>query len=230
MAKTVKILLVIFLLFSILATFFIITFQFPFDIMAVKNDTYYVTASNGERFKVLYRLYNFPDESYSLDICDKFNNKTYLFGGDGCGTKDVNIEYLLTDNDIDYYKANIEYWRIDKMHKEIIFAHSKSRNLDIMGNASHIESYVHSVMVENDQTEKTYEIFAPVAKHELLVNDNADYVIAYAEKMILENENNVLDKLKYYVDNTDAIECTEYTKEEIIAKCLELLDRYLVKE
>ncbi len=101
--KYMKIALVIALLLIVALLLFNHTLN---NLTVSRREIATITANNGQKFKVIYTLHNFPDESYCVDIytdADRYN----VFGGDGSGTSDIDIEYLFTNEFDDYYKASI---------------------------------------------------------------------------------------------------------------------------
>lgn len=182
-----------------------------------------ITANDGRKFKVVYLLHNFPDESYEIVVYGKSGDNTSIFHGDGKGTSDIEIIHLFKENDVDYYKAIKKHWEGDK---EKIFVCSDSKKINIMTDGSYIESYALDILVDIDQSENSAELFIPIAKHEILTSNQADYIMAYAEKLILSGEDDIIRKIKYFVDNPEDMVCEVYTQEEILTKCRELLSEY----
>ena len=52
------------------------------------------------------------------------------------------------------------------------------------------------------------------------------YSFIDADILIQEGNTEILDQIRYFVDNPDDFKYEYYTKEEILAKCNELLQKY----
>ncbi len=66
----------------------------------------------------------------------------------------------------------------------------------------------------------------PLAEYEILANKNADYIMLYADYVYNSNGRQLIEVLKSFVENPDSVKSEYYTKEEILAKCDELLQKY----
>ncbi len=177
-----------------------------------------ITASNGVKFKVVYTLYNFPSESYGIEIYEKRGDKIRIFSGNGRGGSDIQIEYLCSDGDYDYYKAICENY--GKVCEELFVCNDEA--FDYYGGQTHIAQNYESTLSFNEID----ELFIPAAKYEIMNDNNGDYVGAYAEHLISFGDKELLQKLRFFVESPDEIKCEIHTKEEILAKCNELLQKY----
>ena len=219
--KKKKLLLIIpaaLLIIVFLALFLIFRFC---DLTVVEKRKFYVTADDGTKFKAVYRLRNFPDESYDILIKGKSGDSTCIFCGDGIGSQDIQIEYLGESGDYRYYNATLHY----RSGQECIFVCTQKEKLRIMTYGSYIESYTDSVLFSSYEDEDIYKVFLPLAKIQIL-RKYGDYVIDYADILIQEGNTEILDQIRYFVDNPDDFKYEYYTKEEILAKCDELLQKY----
>ena len=66
----------------------------------------------------------------------------------------------------------------------------------------------------------------PLAEYEILANKNADYIMLYADYVYNSNGRQLIEVLKSFVENPDSVKSEYCTKEEILAKCNELLQKY----
>ena len=194
------------------------------DFTVVNKDRFYITADDGTRFKAVYRLRNAPDETYDIAIKWKSGDSTKIFRGDGRGSQDIQIEYLGESGDYRYYNA-IMRDDYSEMDSERIFVCTRKEKLRIRTDGSYIESYSDLVLFRPYKDENRYKVFLPLAKIQIL-RKYGDYVIDYADILIQEGNTEILDQIRYFADNTDDFKYEYYTKEEILAKCNELLQKY----
>lgn len=214
-----KVLLIILGIIIVFLTTCVIFMVYRFNNLDVKEkNSFHVKASDGTKFKVVYTLRNFPDESYDVSVIGHSNDKATIFSGDGTGSEDVSIDFICENGPYKYY---IAYQNENKR----LFVCSKSKKLGIMTDGSYIESYSDTILFSDNQDDSSYEVFTPIAKNQIRKNQG-DYVIAYAEVLIQNGEEEILDKIKYFVSKPEKIECNFYTQEEILAKCNELLQKY----
>lgn len=188
-----------------------------------KNTKLNVTASNGVEFKEVYTLSSFPDESYEIRLYEKNKEFIHLFGGDGSGNKYIEIEFLCSNGEIDYYKVLHE--NRQTVYEEL-FAYNSKEKMVLDGCEKHIESFPDSIIMFNDTESDTFELFIPAAKHQILNDNNGDYIGAYGKRLIADGNEEVLQKIKFFVENPDEIKNDICGKEEIILKCNELLQKY----
>ena len=192
--------------------------------IVVEKRRFYITADDGTKFKVVYRLKNFPDESYDIKLIGKSGDSTYVFVEDGRGSQDIQIEYLGKNGDYRYYNAILrdDYSEIDP---ECIFVCSQRERIKTATVDSYIVNYTDLTLFFFEKDEYEYEILLPLAKIQIL-RKYGDYVIDYADILIQEGNTEILDQIRYFVDNPDDFKYEYYTKEEILAKCDELLQKY----
>ena len=182
-----------------------------------------ITASDGEKFTLLHTIYSYPDESYLLRIHNKFNEEIHVFSGDGSGNKNVKIIHLCSNGNFNYYKAVYEYQ--EKIYDEL-FVYNKNESFIIADTEKHIEKHYDSILMFNDHEGEIFEIFIPAAKHQILNDNNGDYIGAYGERLIVDGNKEILEKIKFLVENPDVIKYDICSKEEIVLRCQELLQKY----
>ena len=221
MKKKIVIILMAFFASVVFCAFLLYRFC---DFTVVKKDRFYITADDGTRFKAVYRLRNAPDETYDIAIKWKSGDSTKIFRGDGRGSQDIQIEYLGESGDYRYYNA-IMRDDYSEMDSERIFVCTRKEKLRIRTDGSYIESYSDLVLFRPYKDENRYKVFLPLAKIQIL-RKYGDYVIDYADILIQEGNTEILDQIRYFVDNPDDFKYEYYTKEEILAKCDELLQKY----
>ena len=188
-----------------------------------KNTKLNVTASNGVEFREVYTLYNFPDESYDIKLYGRNKEFIHLFGGDGSGNKHIVIEYLCSSGNLDYYKVIHEYR--EKVYEKL-FVYNEKERIAFDDCEKYIESFPDGIIMFNDTESDIFELFIPAAKYQILSDNNGDYIEAYAERLIMDGNNDILQKLHSFVENPNDIKCELKTKDEILAKCNELLQKY----
>lgn len=182
-----------------------------------------IIASNDKQFKVIYTLHNFPDESYELKIRDKYGDEISLFAGDGAGNKHIEIKYLCSNSNFDYYKAIHKYR--DVVYDEL-FVYNEKKAFVIEDSKKHIAKHYDSILMFNDHEGEIFEMFVPAAKHQILNDNNGDYIGAYGERLILDGNIEILEKINFFIENPDEIKYDICSKEEILLKCQELLQKY----
>lgn len=188
-----------------------------------KNTKLNVTASNGVEFREVYTLYNFTDESYDIKLYGRNKECIHLFGGDGSGNKHIEIEYLCSSGNLDYYKVIHEYR--GKIYEKV-FVYNEKEKIAFDGCEKYIESFPDGIIMFNDTVSNIFELFIPAAKHQILNDNNGDYIEVYAERLILDGNRDILQKLHSFAENPSDIKCGIKTKDEILAKCNELLQKY----
>ena len=208
----------------LIIVFFALFLLYRISDPVIDKSRFYVIADDGARFKIVYRLLNIPDESYDILIKGKSGDSTYIFSGDGRGSQDIQIEYLGESGDYRYYNA-IMRDDYSEMDPERIFVCTRKEKLRIRTDGSYIESYSDLVLFRPYKDENRYKVFLPLAKIQIL-RKYGDYVIDYADILIQEGNTEILDQIRYFVDNPDDFKYEYYTKEEILAKCDELLQKY----
>lgn len=221
--KKHKKLLICFLVIMLLIVFLTMCIHFLNNLTVADKSKTKITASNGEQFKLIYTLHNFPDESYSLEIRDKFGGTIGVVSGDGSGNKNVEIEYLCSNGDFDYYKVIHE--NRDIVYDEL-FVYNEKESFIIEDDKNHIAKHYDSILMFNDHEGETFELFIPAAKHQILNDNNGDYIGAYGERLIVDGNKEILEKIKFLAENPDAIKYDICSKEEILLKCRELLQKY----
>lgn len=188
-----------------------------------KNTKVNVIASNGVEFKEIYTTNTFPDESYSIEIQEEKGEVVYLFGGDGSGNPDIQISYIGSNGNLDYYKAIHENREI---LYESLFVYNPKEKIVIDGSEKYIERFPESIIMFNDTSGDVFELFVPAAKYQILNENNGDYIGAYAERLISYGNDELINKIRFLVDNPEKIKCNICSKEEILIKCNELLLKY----
>lgn len=213
----------------ILITVIIVAFLLPIVYMGIaitsieKDTKLYVTASNGVEFKEVYTLHSFPDESYEIRLYGKNKEFIHLFGGDGSGNKYIEIDFLCSNGNLDYYKVLHENHQ--NIHEKLFVYNSKEKMV-FDGCEKHIESFPDGIIMFNDTESDIFELFIPAAKHQILNDNNGDYIGAYGERLIMDGNKEILDKIEYLVKNPDVIKYDVCSKEEIVLRCEELLQKY----
>ncbi len=181
-------------------------------------DTYFVTASNGKKFRVTYEMYNWPDINSRIFLHYRWDKDSIYIKGEET-SKDINIDFLYENSNFSYYKVTHLTYDENTSGKTIAIL-SKNKKISIITDGSYIECVPEINLFVWDFIQEIY----PLAKYEILSNNNGDFIIKYAESLITDEKNQIIDKMKYFVENPDEIKCEYYTKEEIISKCNELLD------
>lgn len=187
------------------------------------RERYNVKVDNGDKFKVVYTLYNFPDESYDIRLYGKNKEFIHLFGGDGSGNKYIEIDFLCSNGNLDYYKVLHENHQ--NIHEKLFVYNSKEKMV-FDGCEKHIESFPDGIIMFNDTESDIFELFIPAAKHQILNDNNGDYIGAYGERLIVDGNKEILEKIKFLVENPDVIKYDICSKEEIVSRCQELLQKY----
>ena len=101
-------------------------------IYAALDDTVYkktesITSSDGERFKAVYEVKNFPDESYSINIYGTDNEFRAYFSGDGARDgREVIVNFLYSDERYRYYEAVLIQYGTNVLRTKI-FTEDKER-------------------------------------------------------------------------------------------------------
>ena len=213
----------------ILMAVIIVAFLLPIVYMGIaitsteKDTKLNVTASNGVEFKGVYTLHSFPDESYDIRLYGKNKEFIYLFGGDGSGNKYIEIDFLCSNGNFDYYKAIHENRGV--VYDEL-FVYNEKESFIIEDDKKHIAKHYDSILMFNDHEGETFELFIPAAKHQILNDNNGDYIGAYGERLIVDGNKEILEKIRFLVENPDVIKHDICSKEEIISRCQELLQKY----
>lgn len=188
-----------------------------------KNTKLNVKASNGVEFKEVYTLHSFPDESYEIRLCGKNKEDIQLFCGNGSGNKNIEIEFLCNNGDFDYYKV---FHENHQNTYEKLFVYNSKEKIVFDGCEKQIECFPDAIIMFNDIESDIFELFIPAAKHQILNDNNGDYIGAYGEHLILDGNIEILDKIKFFIENPDEIKYDICNKEEILLKCQELLQKY----
>ena len=215
---------IIILIAIIIIAFFLPIVYMRIAVLSIDKDTKLkVIASNGVEFKEIYTLSSFPDESYEIRLYEKNNDFIHLFGGDGSGNKHIEIDFLCSNGNLDYYKV------LHENHQNIyeeLFVYNSKEKIVFDGCEKYIESFPDGIIMFNDTTSDIFELFIPATKHQILNDNNGDYIGAYAERLIVDGNKEILEKIKFFVENPDLIKHDVCSKEEILLKCNELLQKY----
>ena len=185
-----------------------------------KRDTYYVTASDGKKFKMSYILMNTPDLSCTIYLNYRGDKSSIDIWGEQTSKK-VEMTFLYENNDFSYYRILHNTENPDEVGRSVAIL-SKNERMSIFTDGSFVECVGEDYLYKGELIEE----IIPLAKYEVVYNNNADYIILYGDN-ILKNDNLLfLNVIKSYVRNPDIIKSTYYTHDEILAKCNELLQKY----
>ena len=178
-----------------------------------ERDSYKVVASNGDKFKAEYVLYNMPDPSCRISL--KYNGDSAYVEARGENTsKNIEMNYL-------YEMNGYKYYSVRHMDDISIVVLNDDKKMKILSEGSYIESMHEETLLRFEYIEE----YAPLAEHYIL-NDIGDYIIPYADRLIEKGNDKILNKLQYFTSNPEKIVTKIYTQDEILLKCNELLQKY----
>ncbi|GEM_PF-5791635 len=196
------------------------------NLTTAEKDKFTVTASDGTKFEVLYTLYNFPDLSYSLDIYGKNGEMEPLFSGDESGEKDIMIQYLYEKEAFKYYLVEQkDYQSGNQEHKRILLITSE-QEFSLGNENKYIDTSDYDGMLTKEFPPDYLRIIYPLAEERIINHNEGDYVYLYAESLIQQGNQEILKKLKQFVDGAEPFTVQCYSRDAIIYKSRELLENY----
>lgn len=187
-----------------------------------ERDTYYVTASDGKKFKMSYILMNMPDLSCSIYLNYRGDKSLIDIWGEQTSKK-VEMTFLYENNNFSYYRILHNTENPDEVGRSVAIL-SKNERMSIFTDGSFVECVGEDYLYKGELIEE----IIPLAEYETVYNNNADYIILYGDIMLKNNNLLFLNVIKNYAENPNAIRSEHYTQNEILAKCNELLHRYSV--
>ena len=191
--------------------------------IVIERDRYYVTATDGKKFKMSYELVcalepdcfiqlNYRGDKSHIDICSEQTSKN------------VDMIFLYENDDFSYYRILHNTGNPETIGKTLAIL-SKKKRISIPA-FSDVSSYVQCTREEKAILGVAINEVIPLAEYEILANKNADYIMLYADYVYNSNGRQLIEVLKSFVENPDSVKSEYYTKEEILAKCDELLQKY----
>ena len=85
----------------------------------------------------------------------------------------IEIDFLCSDGNLDYYKVLHENHQ--NIHEKLFVYNSKEK-MAFDGCEKHIESFPDGIIMFNDTESDIFELFIPAAKHQILNDNNGDYI------------------------------------------------------
>ena len=199
---------------------FVVYLAYNWDVQ--ERDRYYVTATDGKKFKMSYELLS------ARPMCFIWLN----YRGDRAQivvpakhtSKNVDMFFLYENDDFSYYRILHNTGNPETIGKTLAIL-SKKKRISIPA-FSDVSSYVQCEREEKAILGVAINEVIPLAEYEILANKNADYIMLYADYVYNSNGRQLIEVLKSFVENPDSVKSEYYTKEEILAKCNELLQKY----
>lgn len=201
------------ILFIFIISFVIFWIYMGFNWGISERDSYKVVASNGDKFKAEYVLYTMPDPSCRISLKYK-GDSAYVEARGEYTSKKIEMDYL-------YEKSGYKYYSVRHMDDISIVVLNDDKKMKIISEGSYIESMHEEILLRFEYIEE----YAPLAEYYIL-NNIGDYIIPYADRLIEEGNDKILNKLQYFTSNPEKIATKIYTRDEILLKCNELLKKY----
>ena len=187
-----------------------------------ERDTYYITATDGKKFKMSYELLSArPGCRIWLNYR---GDKARIVVPSKQTSKDVDMFFLYENDDFSYYRILYGMGNSETNGKTLAIL-SKKERINILP-VSDAPSYVKCTSEGKVIRGVAINEVIPLAEYEILANKNADYIMLYADYVYNSNGRQLIEVLKSFVENPDSVKSEYYTKEEILAKCDELLQKY----
>lgn len=220
---TKKIILLIF----VLAVFCILViFYFSVTNNTVHQDTKQIIASNGEEFKLVYHVENFPDESYDIRVYTDTDTLCTAFSGDGrIEGREVQINNLYSNQHYEYYEVCL--MQSNENIRSCIFAKDVSER--ILNNSEPIVTQFldKEEIIKRSRPYFDYSIFIPLAKNRICDYNEYDYIMCYAEDLIKEGDTEICEIIKRILNGSIKITSEYYTENEITSVCVYLRNKYV---
>ena len=189
----------------------------------IERDTYYITATDGKKFKMSYELIYAPDPQCRIWLNYRGDKSQIVISGEQT-SKDVDMFFLYENDDFSYYRILYGAGNPETIDKTLAILSKKERViiLPISDALSYVKCTSEGKVIRGVAINEVI----PLAEYEILANKNADYIMLYADYVYNSNGRQLIEVLKSFVENPDSVKSEYYTKEEILAKCDELLQKY----